>query len=517
MFFKKKGTGMRLMLFLVAAVFIAVAAAPLLAEVEGETEVGDSITMSFTGAPVGYILQSLGRLYGVNFSISSAAAARVISVEMTDVTFEDALEMVSAAAGIKSESPKRGYYIVDVATDTSSYSQEEMEIRHKQMRLEESVMDIIVVNYVDVEDIEGALTSTIGENYSDLCTVKNLSQSTADRSYNSIVVHAANAVILERVRELVKLMDAEKPLVEIEATFIEITQTEGKNLGITWNPQTEPFTIQEEMPVISDGAMPGTPSILRFGEFWRTNPWTAEAILKAEASGGRSKVLANPKLRVMSGRAAEFASETQVPVMNRNSDGDISTEYKNVGISLKVLPTVQADGAIQLEVTPEASAIIGTQTLSDMTAPIIAQRRAKTIVRMRDGEAIVIGGLMNDKEIKNMTKVPILHKIPLFGELFKSQKTEVEKSTVIVLIRPKLIGSEPEEVLGEDAGKVSLWDGDRSGKDSTAGKTEPGTGKGEEENSGENDDVTALLDGLEGTEEAVVDEEPREHWLPPLE
>ena len=82
---------------------------------------------------------------------------------------------------------------------------------------------------------------------------------------------------------------------------------------------------------------------------------------------------------------------------------------------------------------------MGEQRLGDVTAPIISERRVETQMILSPKETIVIGGLINDRDIKSMSKVPILGDIPLFGELFKSTNTETERSTVIVFLRPSIV------------------------------------------------------------------------------
>ena len=120
-------------------------------------------------------------------------------------------------------------------------------------------------------------------------------------------------------------------------------------------------------------------------------------------------------------------------------DCDVKTEYKHVGISLEVLPVVLADGTIQLAVTPRVSSITGEKTLGNTTAPIIEERKESTMVFLDPGEVMVIGGLMTDREIRSSSRVPVLWQIPLFGELFRSEKKSTERSTVNVMLRAVLV------------------------------------------------------------------------------
>jgi len=112
---------------------------------------------------------------------------------------------------------------------------------------------------------------------------------------------------------------------------------------------TNPLKFQEEAPAQNPENDPIKYYTARFGSFWRISPWEAEATIEALHGSGHGRVLANPKVRVMSGRKAAFVSETQMPILTKDSEDDINTEWKNVGISLEMLPVVLDDGTIYIQ------------------------------------------------------------------------------------------------------------------------------------------------------------------------
>ena len=400
---------------------------------------GDTISMSFTNVPVGYLFQNIGRMYGVSFSISAAAAAKTVSVELTDVNFEQALDMISQSAGVKIAKAAEGLYIVRAAEEeTEGVSKEEKAKKEQEDRLNNAVMEAVTTKFVNADDIQTALDELFGEEFDSLVSISKLSEE-EDRNYNSVVIYASTPQIMETVKKVIQQIDRPKPLVEIEALFVELTITDNKQIGVDWNPMTNPLKFQEEAPAQNPENDPMKYYTSRFGQFWRVSPWEMEATLQALSGSGHGRVLADPKVRVMSGRKAMFVSETQMPILTKDSEDDINTEWKNIGISLEILPVVLDDGTIYMDVIPKASAIVGEKRLGDVTAPIISERRVETEMLLKPDETIVIGGLINDRDIKNMSKVPILGDIPLFGELFRSTRTEIEKSTVIVFLRPKII------------------------------------------------------------------------------
>jgi len=401
----------------------------------------DTVSMSFSNVPVGYLFQNLGRLYGVSFSISSTAAAKVVSVEITDVEFDKALEIIAASAGVVVEQSGKGIYIVRAfGEDTEGVSQEEKKRKEQEKRLQGAVMESITTKFVGAKEVQEALENVFGEEFKSLVSVSQLAgDDEKEINYNSLVIYASSPEILKTVKEVITQIDRPKPMVEMEALFVELTMNENEDLGANWNIMTEPLKFQEEAPAQNPENDPMKYYTTRFGQFWRISPWEAEATLTALHGTGRGRVLANPKVRVMSGRKATFISETQMPILTKDGDGEINTEWKNVGISLEMLPVVLDDGSIYITVTPRASSIVGEQRLGDVTAPIISERRVETQMILSPKETIVIGGLINDRDIKSMSKVPILGDIPLFGELFKSTNTETERSTVIVFLRPSIV------------------------------------------------------------------------------
>ena len=401
----------------------------------------DTVSMSFTNVPVGYLFQNLGKLYGVSFSISAAAASRVVSVEITDVEFDKALEIISASAGVVVEEAGKGIYIVRAfGEDTEGVSQEEKKRKEQEKRLQGAVMESLTTKFVGAKEVQEALENIFDADFKSLVSVSQLAGDNEDEvNYNSIVIYASSKEILETVKGVVAQIDRPKPMVEIEALFIELTSNDNKMMGADWTVMKEPLRFQEEAPAQNPENDPMKYYTTRFGQFWRISPWEAEATISAMQGTGTGRVLANPKVRVMSGRKATFVSETQMPILTKDGDGEINTEWKNVGISLEMLPVVLDDGEIHITVTPRASSIVGEKRLGDVSAPIISERRVETQMLLHPMETIVIGGLINDRDIKNMSKVPILGDIPLFGELFKSTTNETERSTVIVFLRPTIV------------------------------------------------------------------------------
>jgi hypothetical protein len=124
-----------------------------------------------------------------------------------------------------------------------------------------------------------------------------------------------------------------------------------------------------------------------------------------------------------------------------NVDASVSVDYKDVGVKLEVVPRINdyAKGVVTMDIKPSISTIAQWIKTDNNRAPQISTREASTILRVKAGETIYLGGLLKDQEIKNIKAIPFLSKLPILGELFKSRTINKEKTEVIIAITPEII------------------------------------------------------------------------------
>jgi general secretion pathway protein D len=183
-----------------------------------------------------------------------------------------------------------------------------------------------------------------------------------------------------------------------------------------------------------------------WGTFTAANVQTA---LDLMLESGHSKLLSDPNLTTESNKPAEIEVSTTIPIqtLNRFTEGAVvqdivSFQELDVGIKLKVLARVTDSIFISMEVNPIIEEITGFTGPSDNLRPITSNREVKTTVRVRDGETLVIGGLLKDSEFKIIRKVPLLGHIPLLGVLFQHQTKQVERTDLTVFITPTILPSQ---------------------------------------------------------------------------
>lgn len=172
-------------------------------------------------------------------------------------------------------------------------------------------------------------------------------------------------------------------------------------------------------------------------------PSGVAVMLKALSSKGLAKILAEPNLVVRSGEKGNFHVGTRFPIQTVSGVGagaTVSIVYEEVGIRLNFAPEVLETGAIRLKIDPaEVSGITDFVRLQNFVAPIVDTRTVKTNVDLREGESLILAGLLSDEMKKNIQKVPILGDIPIFGALFRNTTDELRERELVFFITPRLV------------------------------------------------------------------------------
>ena len=159
------------------------------------------------------------------------------------------------------------------------------------------------------------------------------------------------------------------------------------------------------------------------------------------SSRGFAKTLAEPTLVALSGQEATFLAGGEFPIPIPQALGVISVEYKKFGVQLHFTPFVLADDTIQLKLQAIVSDIdfsVGLR-LANATVPGLLQRESSTTIRLRDGQSFAIAGLLSDKMVSTVDKIPVLGDLPIIGALFRSTSFRREESELLVVVTPHVV------------------------------------------------------------------------------
>jgi pilus assembly protein CpaC len=171
-------------------------------------------------------------------------------------------------------------------------------------------------------------------------------------------------------------------------------------------------------------------------------------LLKALEGRGFLQSLAEPNLIAYNGQEASFLAGGEIPIPLVTGLGQLNIDYKEFGVRLTFQPTIAGD-VIRLKLRPEVSSLDFNNgiILSGFRIPALITRRAETDVELRDGQSFAIAGLLNNMSQTDRQAIPILSKLPIIGNLFKSKATRAEQTELMVLITPRLVRPlDPDEV-----------------------------------------------------------------------
>jgi MSHA biogenesis protein MshL len=188
-------------------------------------------------------------------------------------------------------------------------------------------------------------------------------------------------------------------------------------------------------------------------------------VLRVLEEQGDVSVLQSPSVRGLNNQWAVinastdqvFFSVTREPILGPGGttigfDTQIQPQQISVGVTLNVLPQISADNTITMNVRPVITDVIAEKSVmlpdgAQSTAPVIDRRESDTVVRIRNGETVVIGGLMTTKETNTGFGIPVLREIPVFGALFGGAKRQIEKRELVIFITPRIVAGQPLSVF----------------------------------------------------------------------
>jgi type II secretory pathway component GspD/PulD (secretin) len=238
-------------------------------------------------------------------------------------------------------------------------------------------------------------------------------------------------------------VDTKPRQVVVEVNVAEVPQSNVSNVGINWN--WSPFDFHE-LPAGSgvEGNPAGGPWVnyttrpVGLGQISRA-PLNFRGILNALVTKGQAKILAKPSVSVIDNDTASvFVGDTiRVPVTTQGALGaqNVQIEEFPVGIILLIAPRINADGNITLKVNPVISSV--TDVINGL--PQTSTREAETSLIVKDGETIVLGGLISDEERKTVQEIPLLSKLPLVGELFRNTRKTHNRTELVVSLTTRIL------------------------------------------------------------------------------
>lgn len=259
----------------------------------------------------------------------------------------------------------------------------------------------------------------------------------ADEDTNSLIIMTSPRNY-EKVRNILDELDKPVPQVLIKVLIAEVKHDDSVDLGTEFSYLN---TSNGTAEVLTDFGIPAVATAE--GLFASVIDTHFDVKIRALQEDGKLDILSRPYILASNNQTATITVGNEVPFIRdtRTTEGGqtINTiEYEDIGIILEVTPYINPEGLVIMDVSQEISAITGTTVpISDtVNASVYAKRSSENRVIVKDGQTVVIGGLMEDRETETYTKVPLLGDIPLLGWVFKRKETRTEKTELLIFLTP---------------------------------------------------------------------------------
>ena len=276
----------------------------------------------------------------------------------------------------------------------------------------------------------------------------------ADERINALLIFASKSDLVT-ISNIIAKLDVVLPQVLIEAVVLEVNLNNNLNYGFSYL-QNQPATIGSIFTGLGAIKSPNVP-FLNVGNLtngagdgftYAARIFDLDAAVIAVAGDGRGKILQRPRIQTSHAREANlFVGQSRpYPTTSYYGGGAFggysSIQQLQIGVTLSVLPLVNADGLVVMEIRQKVESYDGDVTIQNVgDVPITSQKEANAYVAVRDGETIMLGGFISNEKNKSHGGVPILKDIPLIGNLFRSTRETDSRRELLVLIRPTVLAT----------------------------------------------------------------------------
>lgn len=390
----------------------------------------DLISVNVQDMDIREVIRIIANQSGTNI-IAEKSVRGNVTVQIQDLYYEEAMNLVARTNG----------YAVRKIGNTWVLAHEDILID----AFERGLTITRRLQYARAADVAQVISSTI----------RGDTRVATDERINAVIVSGGKD-ILEEIEKLIDTIDTPVHQVMMEAKIVEVNSEASRRIGFNWQAGNqedglvpfggtdsdhgipifstkEYFANNPDSALYQGGLGDGQGSLFGLGDFYRQS-LLFRATFAALENRGETKVLSNPKISAMNGQEAMITVGRTVIYPG---GADQPPSERDVGIMLSITPRINDDGYVTVDAEPEVSVVEGWS--DDGRFPRIGTRHARTTVRVRDGEEILIGGLIEDHEDNSSNRIPLLGRLPVVGNLFRTRSRSSDSLELIILITPHII------------------------------------------------------------------------------
>lgn len=428
-----------------------------------KTYTGQKISLDFKDADIKNVFRLLAEVSGFNIVVTSDVNRR-ITLRLVEVPWDQAMDLIITTNGLEKEQIGN---VVRISTAEALIGERnKLQVsRESKEKLDPLYTVYFTLNYSRARDLEPKIKSLMSKRLDAALVVD-------DRS-NTIMIRDIQKSV-DDVSILVGKLDSRTPQVLIESNLVETTPTFSRALGMELDALfndnrvlgSSRFLAGAPFAGSAASALPVLPipsSGFRFGYFGNN----VRAVLSAAENEGQVKVISRPSVVTLNNVPSTIKSERILRIVLPSSTNiasgsgaaagtAVATEKVPVGINLTVIPQVSSDGFVLLNIKVKSSSLANSPTVATGTTVVPfdeLNREAEANVLVRDGETIVIGGILKDSDINSQSGVPYLKDIPVLGWFFKNWRFQKDFEELVVFITPRIASAGSENLPSAE----QLW------------------------------------------------------------
>jgi type II secretory pathway component GspD/PulD (secretin) len=412
--------------------------------------------LNFNNSSVRDILSIIGSSAGIRITYDQAYQDKAYSIELEDVTVEEALQQIMSANQLfyKVINPKTIIVVNDRAD--------------KRQQYDDMVVRVFYVSHADAQELSQMVTTVMRVPQMPVAPVIM-----PNKTANTITVRATTQVadIIERI---IRSNDKPRAEVVIDVQILEVNRQRVKQYGLNLNAYALGFIFSPEVAPPNTSAAPTGPPPspppfnvntisqgVSAADFYMTVPTALVRFLETDS---RTKTIAKPQLRGAEGTKLTLNLGDDVPVLQTvfgaAAQGGFATipqssyTYRSVGVNVEVTPRVTYEGEIIMELVVENSTVSGSIDVGGQSAPTFGTRKVTTRLRMREGESNLLAGLLREDDRRSLSGFPGLLRLPVFKQFLSNNDQQITQTDIVMLLTPHIVRTH--ELTADDLSPIYI-------------------------------------------------------------
>ncbi len=416
---------------------------------QGPGYAGEKLSLNFQNIEIRSLLQVIADFTNFNI-VTSDTVTGAVTLRLKDVPWDQALDIILQAKGLGMR--KTGNVLLIAPKDElAAKEKQDLESKNAIQSLEVLRTQDFKLNYAKAADVAASLSGSGGASATKILSARGSVISEA-RTNQLFVTDVSSK--LEQVQALIAKLDIPVRQVLIEARIVEASDTFGKSLGVRLGGQ--PFSLNGgrnasfgstyvsgaagttagdyvQLPGVGQNGYPAATFAVSLFNSSLTRLLNLE--ISAAEADGKGKIVSSPRIVTADQVKALIEQGTELPYQQATSSGATSIAFRKANLKLEVTPQITPEGNIILNVDVNKDSV-GRATANGFA---IDTKHIQTQVLVENGGTVVIGGIFEQTDREDETKVPLLGDIPVLGNLFKTKTRTANKSELLVFLTPRML------------------------------------------------------------------------------